>query len=1028
MSVVASMASPLGLPSITRMTTTDADLSALLSHFRVDGEFVRSIGVVGSSGNLLYRNYGANIDQQGVIIRVNDAITAGYENDVGHGRNHIRVGYEKALTYADQKGQLSDAFVVASRSWFEDGTWKASHGRAHSDLTAEWMSEVHEAAKLIASDTGTTAGKWPSTGFLALAMALAVGDYIGAQVSVYGYGACTLCNKYSDCDGSNSTEPVNGDEARGTQTKTSYHPFGVEAEMRRQLADAGAITLREDSCADFPHYLPLPSPPPPQQPVPPTSPHPPNPPPTPSNPPQLPRPPSPPASPLPQPPSALLPLLEARMSSVFPSAEDRYVPSRCIDGKLEDDAVDVGTAILHNVCMSKKDVTDPWLSVKVPVPSPIAEVIVYAPSFCCHELLSPFEVWISDTPGLPTHKNATMCGHYSSTKVGPASNTHAVWRDERGNIVHPRHNAFPVSCRGMVGSVVTLLLPGSERTLSVAELTLQGWPMTTPPAPPLAEPITDADLAAAALAHIPPVSTPDELVAAAHAQPTTESWSDDLAASTHTKLTSESWSDDLVAAADAQPMTGHLQPKAESLRALSLPKAPVNDNEQPKSDSASAAKSPHANAASQPLAATLSPLAAKLLPANPVVSTGGDNSGLLLLEFETEPHRDPVRAPLPASTSPPPSVSGRPLPRPHMSTSTSPALVAFQLLGQLQGRTGCILLVSIALCIGLLCGASIAARVRSKRSGKPQPLSGHEKGGKMMDEEANSIRAVYDKFGIAAAYEKFYSPDPEQASPTSEGRQAMDLFEAGAFLDSPYLECEIVPGIIPGGAALPPAYLQAVPPPTSALPSVFLRPMNPDTRDLPPTNLPASYLQSRKLSDDVACHMREKLRKGQIFPGAMPGAPAAKPPAAKLKATPTTPSPAPPPKPRLQAVSASGDESSPTCVWNLSGSSPQHRGAKFSHGLSAPPPPPALRAAPPTMAFKFDQTSFAPPEPPPPPRHEATVTTVPPPLPSHVPSKPAEQPIAKGVDPASIDAQPAVFDAYSVFPLLANNDICPITP
>ena len=69
------------------------------------------------------------------------------------------------------------------------------------------MEKVNALVKQKAAENGGYyAGVWPSTGFLAIAVGLSVAQHISASVSVYGYGACSACNKYDDCDGSNSSD------------------------------------------------------------------------------------------------------------------------------------------------------------------------------------------------------------------------------------------------------------------------------------------------------------------------------------------------------------------------------------------------------------------------------------------------------------------------------------------------------------------------------------------------------------------------------------------------------------------------------------------------------------------------------------------------------------------------------------------------------------------------------------------------------------------------------------------------------
>ena len=70
------------LPSVVGMTDLAADgYLELRRRFQAAG----SVGVVGSSGNLLYHGHGSAIDQHGAVMRFNGAVTQGYTHDVGIG-------------------------------------------------------------------------------------------------------------------------------------------------------------------------------------------------------------------------------------------------------------------------------------------------------------------------------------------------------------------------------------------------------------------------------------------------------------------------------------------------------------------------------------------------------------------------------------------------------------------------------------------------------------------------------------------------------------------------------------------------------------------------------------------------------------------------------------------------------------------------------------------------------------------------------------------------------------------------------
>ena len=166
----------------------------------------RSIAVVGSSGNLLYQGHGPEIDSHGLIMRFNGAITKGYENDVGHdydtGRTEgiIRAAWSVGYQEAREKGLLAkDELIVQGLEHMWADPYFSTHGRPSLRISAAWVRALHQ-------DILNGAGDAPSTGFIGVAVALALARAVpphgrGARniVRVYGFGACPICGKYSDC-------------------------------------------------------------------------------------------------------------------------------------------------------------------------------------------------------------------------------------------------------------------------------------------------------------------------------------------------------------------------------------------------------------------------------------------------------------------------------------------------------------------------------------------------------------------------------------------------------------------------------------------------------------------------------------------------------------------------------------------------------------------------------------------------------------------------------------------------------------
>ncbi|KAL3892547.1 MAG: hypothetical protein SGPRY_015027, partial [Prymnesium sp.] len=101
----------------------------------------------------------------------------------------------------------------------------------------------------------------------------------------------------------------------------------------------------------------------------------------------------------------------------------------------------------------------------------ISSVVIYGRSDCCQQNLAHYQVWVTSAPGNPSllSTGAQRC-EPSAYLVAPAT-------------VGP----FTVTC-GLIGSYVTLYLPGSSRFLMVDELIAQGYILLAPPAPPTEPP------------------------------------------------------------------------------------------------------------------------------------------------------------------------------------------------------------------------------------------------------------------------------------------------------------------------------------------------------------------------------------------------------------------------------------------------------------------------------------------------------------------------------------------------------------
>ena len=160
------------------------------------------------------------------------------------------------------------------------------------------------------------------------------------------------------------------------------------------------------------------------------------------------------------PPAVAITALGASMSSTLSAANfpgHDFGPGQCIDGVTNNDNG-------WNFCFSDLNVADPWLSIQLPPASVVSSVVVYSRADCCQRFLGTFEVWVGDAAGSPSSSTATQCGVLTADlTTGP----------------------FTVSCStALTGSVVTLRLPGTERSIALAEVTAYGTAGILSPSPP----------------------------------------------------------------------------------------------------------------------------------------------------------------------------------------------------------------------------------------------------------------------------------------------------------------------------------------------------------------------------------------------------------------------------------------------------------------------------------------------------------------------------------------------------------------
>lgn len=229
------------LPTISGMLMRGLD--ELRSHFTPSS----TIAVVGSSGDLIASDDGSLIDSHDLIIRINAPVIEGYEESVGR-RLNIRFATADGLADAKERQVVEDETQLLTTT-YEGSPAPESNGTRAFLVSNAWTTDIRRSAL---DDRG-----WPSTGFQAVAFAIAMTREVGAPPpAVFGFGACEACNKYYDCDGSNTTDltrgtwidPANrytvGNESMGTD---GYHPFESEHLRLALWAKAGIIALKNES-------------------------------------------------------------------------------------------------------------------------------------------------------------------------------------------------------------------------------------------------------------------------------------------------------------------------------------------------------------------------------------------------------------------------------------------------------------------------------------------------------------------------------------------------------------------------------------------------------------------------------------------------------------------------------------------------------------------------------------------------------------------------------------------------------------
>ncbi|KAM9758878.1 ST3 beta-galactoside alpha-2,3-sialyltransferase 8 isoform 1-T4 [Menidia menidia] len=197
----------------------------------------RRCAVVGNSGNLRKSGHGKLIDSHGFVIRMNKAVTRGFEEDVGNRTTHHFLYPESAVDVEHGVSLVLLPFKLRDLEWLTSalstGTIKMTYMRVKDRVKADKdkVLVVNPVFFKYVHDSWTEHhGRYPSTGMLAIIFALHICD----QVSVFGYGADQMGNWHHYWE---------ENRYAGAFRKTGVHSADFETEIIHQLAKEGKITL-----------------------------------------------------------------------------------------------------------------------------------------------------------------------------------------------------------------------------------------------------------------------------------------------------------------------------------------------------------------------------------------------------------------------------------------------------------------------------------------------------------------------------------------------------------------------------------------------------------------------------------------------------------------------------------------------------------------------------------------------------------------------------------------------------------------